>query len=50
LGSFQGLKKLYLCLEADDVDPSRGVELVDLREKVKVEDGDEGIAQEFLDR
>lgn len=30
LGSFQRLKKLYLCLEADDVDASRGIELVDL--------------------
>jgi len=49
LGSFQGLKKLYLCLEADDVDPSRGLELVDLREKMKEEDGDEGISQEFVD-
>lgn len=50
LGSFQRLKKLYLCLEADDVDPSRGVELVDLREKLKEEDGDKGMAQEFVDR
>lgn len=50
LGSFQRLKKLYLCLEADDVDPSRGVELVDLREKVKKEERDEGMAQEFVDR
>jgi hypothetical protein len=49
-GSVQGLKRLYLCLEADDEDPSRGVELVDLREKVKEEEGDGGIAQEFVDR
>lgn len=35
MGSFQRLKKLYLCLEADDVDPSGELELVDLREKVK---------------
>jgi hypothetical protein len=48
-GRFQRLKKLYLCLETDDVDPRRGVELVDLREKVKEEEGDGGIAQEFVD-
>jgi hypothetical protein len=49
LGSFQRLKKLYLCLQADDVDSSRGLELVDFREKLK-EEGDEGMAQEFVDR
>ena len=50
LGSFQRLKKLYLCLEADDVDPSRGVELVDLRENVKEGEGGEGMVQEFVDK
>ena len=49
-GSFQRLKKLHLCLGADDVDPSRGVELVDLREKVEEEEGDKGMIQEFVDR
>jgi hypothetical protein len=50
LGSFQRLKKLYLCLEADNVDPSQGVELVDFKKKVKEEERDRGIVQEFVDR
>jgi hypothetical protein len=50
LGSFQRLKKLYLCLEANDMDPSQGLELVDFNEKVKEEEGDGGITQEFVDR
>jgi hypothetical protein len=45
-GSFPRLKRLYLCLEADEVDLNREVELVDLREKVKGEEENEGIAQQ----
>jgi hypothetical protein len=47
LGSISEAKEAvsrYLYLEADDdVDPSRGVERVDLREKVKGEERDKGI-------
>lgn len=49
LGSFQALKRVYLCLEADDLDPRRGIELVDLGERV-AEEGDERIAHKFMDR
>lgn len=49
VGSFRRLQKLYLCLETDGVDPSRGVKLVDLREKVKEDGGDQGMAQKFVD-
>ncbi|KAH8594833.1 hypothetical protein B0O99DRAFT_623756 [Bisporella sp. PMI_857] len=50
LGSFQRLKKLYLCLEGDDVDPGQGMELVDLRENMKEEEGDGARAREFVGR
>ena len=43
-GSFQRLKKLYLYVEADGLDLSRGVELMDFREE------NNKIAQKFVER
>ena len=51
LGSFERLKNLYLCLEADNVDPSRELELLGARDMAKGPDTAtaEDLAQIFVE-